>query len=226
MRVHYQLHRRASVKDIIESLGIPHTGIGVLKSNNQMISFEYIPEAGDDIEVHSFEIPIDFSKNPLLRPSLSPNDYKFAADVNVGKLARLLRMLGVDTYYKNGLSDGELSEIAHKERRILLTKDLRLLMRSILQYGYLVKSVRPEDQLVELTKNFGLKDHVKPFSRCMLCNGLLVPIEKQSIIHRLEPKTKLFYQTFYICRHCDRIYWAGSHKTGMETLIDKILKTN
>lgn len=218
----YDLNRRASVKDLIESFGIPHTEIGLIKANGISIPFEYIVPDNSYIEILAHDWPIDFSKNPLLRQPLFFDEYKFVADVNVGRLAKFLRMAGVDTYYKNGLSDNNLAEIAENERRILITKDIRLLMRKRIAYGYLVRAVRPEEQLEEAVKAFGLKRYLRPFSRCMLCNDLLVPIKKNEILNRLKPLTKRFYDIFFICPSCQNIYWNGSHKIHMEQLISRL----
>lgn len=219
MLLEYDLNRRTSVKDLIESLGIPHTEIGWLKINDVSAGFESIPVSGDIIWVFGHDIPIDFSKNPLLRPALRFEDYSFAVDANVGRLARLLRMLGLNVFYENGLSDEALADLAHEERRILLTKDIRLLMRKKILYGHLVKEIYADKQLFEIVKVFGLKQRLRPFSRCIMCNGVLMPVEKNAILDRLEPLTKIFYDRFHICPHCQRIYWNGSHKARMEKLI-------
>src|SRR5437868_12624912 len=47
----------------------------------------------------------------------------FIADVHLGKLAKLLRMLGFDTLYNNSFTNKELLSIAIKEKRILLSKN-------------------------------------------------------------------------------------------------------
>jgi len=38
-----------------------------------------------------------------------------------------------------------------------------------------------------------------------------IRVEKAVIEHRLEPKTRLYYEDFHHCIDCDRIYWQGSH---------------
>lgn len=48
---------------------------------------------------------------------------KFIVDLNVGKLANRLRMLGYDALFLNGLDDNELVRIALKEGRVFRTQE-------------------------------------------------------------------------------------------------------
>ena len=55
---------------------------------------------------------------------------KFVVDVNLGKLAHYLLLLGFDTKHSNSLiNDAELAEVSSGENRILLTRDRELLKR-------------------------------------------------------------------------------------------------
>jgi len=148
----------------------------------------------------------------------------FVVDVNVGRLALLLRMLGFDTVYENNLRNSRLAEIAQRENRILLTRDTTLLRRKIVMHGYLLDSQVPEEQAREVMELYGLGSQAKPLSRCLPCNGVLVPVDKEKIIDRLEPLTKKYYHTFHICPACNRIYWPGSHQQKLVASIDRILK--
>jgi uncharacterized protein with PIN domain len=139
----------------------------------------------------------------------------FAADVNLGKLARLLRLLGFDTLFDNTFNDGQMADFSVEQNRIILTRDRRLLYAKKVTHGYWVRSVVPKQQLSEVVVRFDLAGAIKPFYRCTICNGLIDSVEKQAVLHLLEPKTKKYYTVFYRCRNCGRVYWEGSH-------IDKI----
>jgi len=145
----------------------------------------------------------------------------FAVDMNVGKLATLLRMAGFDTFYRNYISDPELIEVAGRERRILLSKDKDLLKRKEVVFGYLVREIQPERQLAEIVQLFGLKGQFKPLSRCLRCNGLLEPVGKEEIIEQLEPLTKKYYDSFRKCHGCGKIYWPGSHRDKMLLVLNR-----
>ncbi len=210
------LNRRTSIKDFLEALGIPHPEIYRLTVNNQPTTFAYIVAAEDRIEVHPFPTPVDLAEENLLRAPLK--QISFAVDANVGKLARLLRMAGFDTFFDPDLDDEPLAEKASREERILLTKDRALLKRKTVIHGRLIRNVMPADQLREIILLYGLRNEIKPFSRCLCCNEVLQPVAKKDIIARLEPLTRKYYADFHICNNCDRIYWPGSHRDKMLNL--------
>jgi len=212
--VAYQLTRQASVKDIIEALGVPHTEVGRLTVAGRELSFAALGAENDRLDVYPLCPPVDVLTPTLLRPEPLAS-ITFAVDMNVGKLATLLRMAGFDTFYRNYISDSELIEVAVREKRIVLSKDRDLLKRKDVVFGYLVREIYPEKQLAEIVHLFGLKEQFKPLSRCLRCNALLQPVEKRRILNRLEPLTQTYYHAFHRCPCCDRIYWPGTHRDTM-----------
>ena len=212
--IEYQLERRASVKDVVEACGVPHTEVGRLTVAGREISFFYLCSNHDRLDVYPLCAPVDVLTATLLRP-LPLAAITFAVDMNVGKLGSLLRMAGFDTFYQNYISDPELVAVAGREKRILLSKDKDLLKRKEVVFGYLVREIHPEKQLAEIVHLFGVKEQFKPLSRCMRCNGLLQPVGKQQIIDQLEPLTKKYYDFFRQCQRCRKIYWPGSHRDKM-----------
>lgn len=207
-----------SVKHLIEAAGVPHTEIGLLRANQRQIGLDYIVQDQDCIEVFSiYDHP---QETPECVTAKAP---KFILDNHLGKLATYLRMLGFDCLYDNQLSDQDLAHKSTTEGRILLTRDRRLLMRKIVHTGYFVRSKEPLDQAAEIIRRFNLYDKIQPFRRCLRCNHILEPVEKASILHRLQPKTRLYYEKFHICPRCDQIYWQGSHYERMLEMIQTIL---
>lgn len=219
-RVEYELTRQASVKDIVESFGVPHTEVGRLTVDGRDISFSCPGSDHDSLDVYPLCPPVNVLTPTLLRPEPLAS-ITFAVDVNVGKLASLLRMAGFDAFYRNYISDPELIEVAVQEKRIVLSRDTNLLKRKELVYGYLVREIHPEKQLAEVVHLFGIKEQLKPLSRCMRCNGLLQPVEKEQILDQLEPLTQKYYHSFRQCRRCHNIYWPGSHRDKMLRLLGK-----
>ena len=211
-----ELSRRTSIKDFLEAQGIPHPEIYSLKVNGQGVSFEYIP-GEDQVEVFPFPPGVDLAINTILRPPL--REISFMVDANVAKLANLLRMVGFDTSYDPELDDRKLAEEANAEGRILLTRDRALLKRKIVLYGRMVRNSDPLSQLREILDLYGIRDRLKPFSRCIYCNTLLQPVKKEDIIDRLEPLTRKYFNHFHICKNCNRVYWPGSHHDSMTNLI-------
>ncbi len=217
--------RRASVKDVVESFGLPHTEVGRLLVNGQEADFSFQVLDGLVIEVFPVTAPWHVFRPGLLRPE-PLTAITFVVDVNVGKLARLLRMVGFDTAYDQGWNDEGLAVVAERERRILLSKDRGLLSRKRVEFGRYVRAEEPREQLREVVGLLGLGESLAPFSRCMACNGVLRPVAKGDIIDRLQPLTRKYYTTFSICPDCRRIYWPGSHLEKMEKdFLDRLHRT-
>ena len=216
----YPLNRRASVKDVLESLGIPHPEIGRLTINGREVSLATLVVDSDRVEVFGLVAPVDVLVDSPLRSALV--DIRFVVDINVAKLAALLRMAGFDTHYDPKLDDAELAELSQREQRIALTRDRCLLMRKVVEHGHLIRACRPEEQLAEVVSLYGLADRLQPFSRCLLCNGMLDPVDKSEVMHRLEPLTNKYYDTFCRCQGCDKIYWAGSHRVRMAQILARL----
>jgi len=220
----HHFERRASVKDVIESLGIPHPVIGRLTVNGLEAGFDQILLDNNSVEATPLTAPV----NPFIPTILRPVPLKkiaFIVDVNVGKLALLLRMLGFDTMYGNEMRDSRLAEIASSENRILLSRDRSLLKRKIVMHGYLLREQSPRKQLIEVMRLYDLSSKLNPLSRCIPCNGLLVPANKESIMAQLEPLTRKYYHNFHICESCGKIYWPGSHQEKINDFINEILET-
>lgn len=207
-----------SIKDTIEALGIPHTEVAMIRVNGEAVDFSYLLRDGDQVSVYPEFESIDTGPALRVRSELSGTPH-FVLDVHLGRLAAYLRMLGFDTLYRNDYDDPELAEISRDEERILLTRDLGLLKRSMVTHGYYVRQMNPREQLVEVVKRFDLFSTIDPFRRCVSCNGQLEPIAKEDIGDRLPQDTKDYYSEFRICGSCGQIYWNGSHTARMEQLI-------
>ena len=146
---------------------------------------------------------------------------KFIADVHLGKLSRLLRMLGFDTLYNNKLFNDELISIALNENRILLTRNNSIKNNSALQ-SFVVTDEKPEMQLQYVLQHFNLKNQIHPFIKCIVCNGVLQPVSKNDIVLELPQNTNQYFIEFWQCNNCNRIYWKGSHYERMSRLIEEI----
>lgn len=210
-----------SVKDVIESLGVPHVEVDLILVNSNPVGFGYNLNNDDRVSVYPVFESMDISDVSLLRGK-PVREIKFVLDVHLGKLARYLRMLGFDTLYENNNDDWEIIRISKAENRIILTRDIGLLKVKAVTHGYYVRSQNPKEQLKEVMRRFDLHKSVDPFNRCIKCNGNLVRVEKESIIDRLEPLTKKYFNKFYMCTDCDSIFWEGSHYTKMMVFINNI----
>lgn len=213
---------RTSIKDMIESLGVPHTEVDLILVNGNSVDFSYLVNDGDDISVYPVFESLDITNLQHLRakPLRKP---KFILDVHLGTLAKYMRMLGFDSLYKNNFSDDEIVKISLREKRTILTKDRGILKRTEVTHGYWLRSVKAENQIAEVIERFDLKKQIKELSRCLICNSQLNNIAKEKISDRLPPKVRKFQNKFYYCKECSKIYWKGSHYTNMLTVIEKLI---
>ncbi len=217
----HSLQRRTSIKDLIESFGVPHTEIDIILVNGQSVGFSHIVRDGDRISVYPVFESLDISPLLHLRPKPLRTP-RFILDTNLGRLARYLRLLGLDCLYRNDYDDDTVATLASEQSRIVLTRDRALLQRKIITHGYFVRAVHPRQQVKEVLSRLDLFRLVKPFTRCTRCNGMLQPVDKQTIDHRLEPKTRKYFDTFLMCNTCGQIYWQGSHHTRSRRLIEAL----
>jgi hypothetical protein len=219
-----ELNRRTSVKDLIESLGVPHTEVEIILANGRSVDFSYIVEDEDELSVYPMFESVDVT--PILKLREKPlRNPRFVLDCHLGRLARYLRQFGFDTLYRNDYSDNELAQTSARENRILLTRDRSLLKRSIITHGYFIRAFDPRKQLDEVIRRFDLRALITPFGRCTRCNGTVAEVDKQAIENQLEPKTRLYFDTFWQCRSCGQIYWEGSHVKHMVRLTDEVLNS-
>lgn len=217
----YALARKASVKDIIESLGVPHTEIGSIFFDSQKIDFSFVPVLPGKLQVHAVQAPFNVLSPSLLRP-VPLKSIRFIADVNVLKLGRLLILLGFDVACSSSFSDEEIADIAQEQARIVLTRDTTLLKRKKIVFARRIRSDFPYEQVLEVVDFFGLQDLTAFFTRCTACNRKLVPVAKNDIIHLLEPKTRQYFFDFLQCPRCQKVFWKGSHYDAMKNTFSRL----
>ena len=213
------LREKTSVKDVIESCGVPHPEVDLILINGRPVNFGYAHRTDADVDVYPVGlVPTCFTKNRLQVSNLT----KFVADGHLGKLARDLRLFGFDVAYDRDADDRQLLAIMRESNRALLTRDRRLLMHAIVQHGYYLRSQNPINQTIEVLRRFDLFSAIAPFTRCLRCNAPLEEVKKNEVIQRLEPLTKIYYEEFRRCMGCGQIYWAGSHFSKLQKRLEEI----
>lgn len=224
VRFMHAFRGRVSVKDMIESLGVPHTEVELILANGRCVRFSYIVRDGDDVSVYPVFEALDVT--PLLRLRPRPlRVTRFVLDGHLGTLARYLRILGFDTLYRNDFDDAELARISHDEKRVLLTRDVGLLKRNLVTRGLFLRATDPRHQLVEVTSRLDLYRALRPFRRCVRCNAVVHPVPRSALQGRVEPAVLGRFRRFRQCSGCGQIYWPGSHYDRMLAMIDALRAT-
>ncbi|MDC7219467.1 MAG: Mut7-C RNAse domain-containing protein [Spirochaetales bacterium] len=216
-----------TVKDMIESEGVPHVEVDLILVNGESVGFDYRLLPGDRISVYPVFERLDISGVTRLqnRPLRQP---RFVLDVHLHKLAVKMRLLGLDVDYQPRRDDPELAQISSETGRILLTRDKGLLMRKIVTHGLYIYETDPARQIREVVERLDLKSRLAPFSRCTLCNGLLRPIEPDTEDYErtrasVPPKVRKNCRRFSRCADCGKVYWEGSHTDSIRLWMDELL---
>ena len=218
----YEFTGWPTVKDLIEAIGVPHCEIDLILVNGESVGFDYPVQGGERVAVYpQFET---FDISPLLRLRPEPlRVSRFIVDVNLGTLARKLRLLGFDTLYRNDYGDNELVQIAVAEHRIILTRDLGVLKHGAVTHGYWLRSDDPRQQVRELVQRLQLQNQCQPFCRCSHCNGLLRDVDGAGVAAQLPEETRHNCRQFWQCSDCHRIYWRGSHYHKIQRWIEDLI---
>ncbi len=213
-----------SVKDAMEGMGVPHPEVDLIVSNGESVGFDYRLRDGDRVAVYPEFMKVDITPLLKLRPEL-PRQHRFVLDNHLGKLARLLRMLGFDALYRQDFEDAEIIHLSVQEQRIILTRDVELLKARVVGSGYWIRSVSPNEQVRELLDRFDLCSRVRPFRRCMVCNSSISRVEKAFVRREIPDKVRELHNEFFRCRGCRKIYWKGSHYNDMMEQIQQLSGT-
>ena len=145
-------------------------------------------------------------------------DIRFIVDINAGKLAKWLRIMGYNALLFRDKDDGEMVKIALREGRVILTKDTGIIKRRLVTNGklkaILISQENAKAQLLEVVKTLN-PNHWKPFSLCLECNQLLIPRYKEEVHNLVPPYVFKTQEQYTECPACHRIYWRGTHWQAM-----------
>lgn len=220
----HHLEEAASSKDVVESLGIPHTEVGLLLRNGVSVGFDTLIQDGDRVSVYPFFTSLEVAD--LSQVQLPAPEPRFVLDIHLGKLATYLRLLGFDALFPENYDDANLARISAEEGRIMLSRDRGLLKRGNVTHGYHPRSTNPREQLIEVLKRYDLAEQTRPFTRCLRCNGPLVDVDKAAVADALEPGTLRYYDEFRRCTECGQVYWRGTHYQRLVEFVEAALHEN
>jgi uncharacterized protein with PIN domain len=149
---------------------------------------------------------------------------RFITDGMLGKLTRWLRMLGHDVNYFRSANDEKLVEMAKSEKRVLLTRDLKLYQQAVTR-GMEAVFVEAKDEagkLADLARRFGFKLEIDfSVSRCPKCNARIKAVSKEVVAARIPESTSVYYDDFWKCLGCGKVYWRGAHWKRIEKTLEE-----
>jgi len=136
---------------------------------------------------------------------------KLIVDSMLGKLARRLRLLGLDTCFDAALEDSDLLRISKLEGRMVVTRDTgiaKIRGAKVL----LIKSTELDKQLKEFSRLTGIRfDSRTSFSRCPECNTPVEETSKEKVKSIIPKFVYEHMDKFSYCPKCKKAYWQGTH---------------
>lgn len=214
-------HGTPAVRDVIQAIGVPHSAVDLLLVDGHSVDFEHRLRGGERVAVYPVFERLDITPLVHLRPQPLRRT-RFVLDVHLGRLARYLRMLGFDSAWQRGWDDSQIIDRALDEGRIILTRDVGILKQKRVSHAYWLRSMRPERQLAEVVAALSLQTQLRPFTRCMECNGSLRPVAREELAGRIDADIRERFQRFWECPACGRVYWQGSHWRRMQKIVDRV----
>ncbi len=136
-----------------------------------------------------------------------------ACDACCGRLARWLRLLGVDTTYIEGIDDGELVALALAQGRVVVSSDNGLFLRRVFTRGelrgvHLPVGISVDEQLEIVIPALSITP-APP--RCTICNGSLARVGRAEVADRVPARTLVWLAEYYVCADCGHVFWEGTH---------------
>lgn len=209
----YSYWGNPTIQDACAAQGVPHPEIFFVLKDRGPVNLKDNLKGEERISVYprwtNLELPGKWQQHPDF-----PVCPGFAAADHLGKLVRLMRILGFDIVFK---------EQVEEEDRIILTRKIPDLKMNRVSQGYMPRSDDPYFQLEEVLDYFNLREKIKPLSRCPGCNTILKLVSAEEIWDRLEPKTKKYYRKFKLCPGCNKIYWRGSHFRHLQNKLGNLV---
>jgi len=149
---------------------------------------------------------------------------RFITDGMLGKLTRWLRMLGHDVNYFRSADDKKLVEMAKSEKRVLLTRDLKLYQQAVTRglEAVLVEATDEAEKLADLAKRFNFKLEIDlSVSRCPKCNARIKAVSKEMVVDQIPESTSIYYNNFWKCPGCNQVYWQGAHWKRIDKTLEE-----
>jgi uncharacterized protein len=150
---------------------------------------------------------------------LSDQAIRFLCDQNLGRLAKWLRIMGYDTECMTRWDNARVHEAITGGRVVLTRKRSMEGCRNtmVITHDLFFEQIR------QLGKHIDLRQHASPFSRCNVCNSILVEVSREEV-KGLVPEYVYATQTIFSrCSSCGRIYWKGTHFDSARTLMDSLM---
>lgn len=156
---------------------------------------------------------IDGDRSPAMR---------FLCDEMLKRLGRWLRAAGYDTLIQeNGGPDRKMLQIAKREGRLLLTRDRKLMeFRNAANSVILLQTNSLSGSVREISQRLQINWLYRPFTRCLLCNALLIEPGKEAW-QEVPEESRAHINELLFCVQCGKLYWEGAHVRRMRRKLNE-----
>lgn len=143
---------------------------------------------------------------------------RFICDAMLGKLAKYLRLLGLDAVYIRPSAPWPVADDGEETCFVTRRRSPTGCRRTIR-----VGSDNAIDQLREIRGVIRpLIDDEKALARCIKCNVVLETVGREEIEAVVPEYVFHRYLRFTRCRTCGRVYWEGSHVENIRRAIKEV----
>lgn len=151
-----EFEKKAFIKDLMESLGVPLSRIDLILVNGKSVDWNYTLEDGDRVSVYPvFE---SFNIKTLTRIRDIPlRKTRFIADIDLGRLAKLMKELDLDVYHNPSLTDKEIMAISKYDHRIILTRRRKIFTSAKVTHRMFVHPGSIENQIKTIVNHLDIK---------------------------------------------------------------------
>jgi uncharacterized protein with PIN domain len=220
----HEVGGRRSVKDLIESVGVPHCEVLVVLVDGESVPFDRVVTGGERIAVYPHFTDLDATGLATAGETL-PLAPRFVLDGHLGRLAAYLRALGFDAARDRDADDATIARVAQDEDRVVLTRDARLLKRGAVRFGRFVRATAPREQVAEVVRAFRLSGRAAPFTRCLRCNVPFVDATREAVRGLVPERIREAFDEFRVCPACGGAFWRGTHHERLSQLLLPFVKT-
>jgi uncharacterized protein with PIN domain len=152
---------------------------------------------------------------------LSESQPRLLVDRTAGRLARWLRILGLDVDYIPTCDPSAVTRAARQSGRRAVTRNGTIAGR--LHGALLLTGGDLAGQIRQVVAETGA-DRCRFFSRCNLCNARLAAVARESVKGRVPAYVYENHDRFSACPVCGRYYWQGTHWRHMLGQVQAILE--
>ena len=90
-------------------------------------------------------------------------------------------------------------------------------MRRALRWAAYVHGQRCDDQIADVLQRFA--PPLRPWTRCLVCNGLLERVDVKDVADQLQPGTLRTYCDYVRCNRCGQPFWRGAHARSLQVAV-------